>query len=236
MEATINVARSFAEEIAITLQEAPYPCYPNTPILRQEVSDLRRVVQRTEPVEPVMLSISGSPSPFRKHTRFTVIPNDTKVIKSDHTKLSAVLEDIGNRFFENRPWDKAFLEGFAQELEKFANDVSRHVRRRFRVDKTVGWQSSPKEGRDLAVDMMEANVGDYFPLRSCKKSWATKFLLRRAWNRTCKEDANEGDILMNESSNSEPALTLNTTTNSATQQHGVDDEIWDIPNLDPKEN
>ncbi|KAI9254637.1 hypothetical protein BDA99DRAFT_518912 [Phascolomyces articulosus] len=170
-------------------------------ILRQEVSDLRRVVQRTEPVgpvEPVILSISGSPSPFHKHTRFTVIPNDTKVIRSDHTKLSAVLEDIGNRFFENRPWDKAFLEGFAQELEKFANDVSRHVRRRFRVDKTIGWQSSPKEGRDLAVDMVEANIGDYFPLRSCKKSWATKFLLRRAWNRTCKEDANEGDILMNE--------------------------------------
>ncbi|KAI9247163.1 hypothetical protein BDA99DRAFT_526260, partial [Phascolomyces articulosus] len=153
-------------------------------ILHQEVSDLQRVVQRTEPVgpvEPVMLSISGSPSPFRKHTRFTVIPNDTKVIRSDHTKLSAVLEDIGN----------PFLEGFAQELEKFANDVSRHVRRRFRVDKTIGWQSSPKEGRDLAVDMVEANVGDYFPLRSCKKSWATKFLLRRAWNRTCKEDANE---------------------------------------------
>ncbi|KAI9249259.1 hypothetical protein BDA99DRAFT_524415 [Phascolomyces articulosus] len=156
-------------------------------ILRQEVSDLRRVVQRTEPVgpvEPVMLSISGSPSPFRKHTRFTVIPNDTKVIRSDHTKLSAVLEDIGNRFFENRPWTKHSWRVF-QELEKFANDVSRHVRRRFRVDKTIGWQSSPKEGRDLAVDMVEANVGDYFPLRS-------------SWNRTCKEDANEGDILMNE--------------------------------------
>ncbi|KAI9246109.1 hypothetical protein BDA99DRAFT_543453 [Phascolomyces articulosus] len=96
-----------------------------------------------------MSSISASPSPFHKHTRFTVIPNDTKVIKSDHTKLSVVLENIGNRFFENRPWDKALLEEFAHELEKFANDISRYVRRIFRVGKAVSWQSSPKEGRDL---------------------------------------------------------------------------------------
>ncbi|KAI9244137.1 hypothetical protein BDA99DRAFT_529505 [Phascolomyces articulosus] len=114
--------------------------------LHQEVTKLQDIIHNNCSEEP-MLSIPLS--------RYLIVKSN--VIKGNNTKLYLALEDIGNQFFGHSNWDKSFLPSYIEKLDKFAYNVCVYVGGLYKVYNNEGWSKSPKEGRKLAVRMVEAN-------------------------------------------------------------------------------
>ncbi|KAI9243260.1 hypothetical protein BDA99DRAFT_530764 [Phascolomyces articulosus] len=207
-------------------------------LLMKQVSDLHQEVTKLQDIicnncsEEPMLSIPLS-SPFTGVIRQGYLIVKSNVIKGNNTKLYLALEDIGNQFFGHSNWDKSFLPSYMEKLDKFAYDVCVYVGGLYKVYNNEGWSKSPKEGRKLAVRMVEANVSDHFPLGDCKNSWATKFILRRAWGRAVDSRMMTVPSSANHASGSGIINERSTATATATNDDQEYDPIFDdIPNLD----